>query len=173
MGREIFFDLETLRLSHEVSGGWSNISQFGLAVGVTWDQQHTFRRWFEKDAKSLASELATYSRIITFNGNRFDFKVLQGYTSVETLYAKSLDLLADLHEKLMHRVRLDDLARDTLGRAKTGSGEDVVRWWRAGLHEKVCKYCENDVQLLVHLVNFARKEGYVIIGSRRVPVNWR
>ena len=35
--REIFFDLETLRLSHEVEGGWSNIAQFGLAVAVTWD----------------------------------------------------------------------------------------------------------------------------------------
>jgi len=35
--QDIFFDIETLRLSHEVEGGWSNIARFGLAVAVTWD----------------------------------------------------------------------------------------------------------------------------------------
>jgi hypothetical protein len=33
--REIFFDIETLRLWYEVEGGWSNITKFGLAVAVT------------------------------------------------------------------------------------------------------------------------------------------
>ncbi len=40
--REIYFDVETLRLSHEVEGGWSNIARFGLAVAVTWDAQNAF-----------------------------------------------------------------------------------------------------------------------------------
>jgi len=169
---EIFFDLETLKLSDEVPGGWSSISKFGLAVGVTWDRENAFRRWFEGGAARLVAELASYARIVTFNGERFDFEVLRAYAPVDSLHRKSLDLLADLKSRLGHRVRLDDLARDTLGVAKTGSGLEVVRWWRAGEQEKVCLYCEHDVKLLVDLVAFARQNGYVHVGAQRVPVKW-
>ena len=49
---EIYFDLETLRLSAEVDGGWRNIKDFGLAVAVTWDQEHQFRHWYEGEPKA-------------------------------------------------------------------------------------------------------------------------
>jgi hypothetical protein len=48
----------------------------------------------------------------------------------------------------------------------------VVQWWRAGRKEEVCKYCENDVKLLVDLMEFARRNKYVVVNSRRLPVNW-
>jgi uncharacterized protein YprB with RNaseH-like and TPR domain len=89
--REIFLDVETLRLSHEVEGGWSNIARFGLAVAVTWDAEKKFRRWFEPDAKALINELGQFHRIISFNGDRFDFEVLRGYYPADNLLAKSFD----------------------------------------------------------------------------------
>jgi DEAD/DEAH box helicase domain-containing protein len=172
MTREIFFDIETLRLSHEVEGGWSNIAQFGLAVAVTWDAEKKFRRWFEPDVKALVTELGNYERIVSFNGDRFDFEVLRGYHPVGNLLGKSFDLLADLQRRLGFRVKLDDLARDTLGNQKTGNGLEIVQWWRDGRKEEVCSYCENDVKLLVDLMEFARKNKYVIVKSRRLPVDW-
>ncbi len=170
--REIFFDIVTLRLSHEVEGGWSNIARFGLAVAVTWDAENRFRRWFEPDAQALISELAQFDRIVSFNGDRFDFEVLRGYHPVDKLLPKSFDLLADLQRKLGFRIKLDDLARETLGNKKTGNGLEIVQWWRDGRKEEVCKYCENDVQLLVDLMEFARKKKYVVVKSRQVPVEW-
>jgi DEAD/DEAH box helicase domain-containing protein len=170
--KEIFFDIETLRLSHEVEGGWSNIAQFGLAVAVTWDAQNRFRRWFEPDVKALISELGRFERIVSFNGDRFDFEVLRGYHPVESLYRKSFDLLADLQRRLGFRVKLDTLARETLGHQKTADGLEIVQWWRDGRIEEVCKYCENDVQLLVDLVEFARRKKYVVVNSRQLPVDW-
>jgi DEAD/DEAH box helicase domain-containing protein len=170
--REIFFDIETLRLSHEVDGGWSNIAQFGLAVAITWDAEKKFRRWFEPDVKALVAELGHFERIVSFNGERFDFEVLRGYHPVENLLGRSFDLLADLQRRLGFRVKLDDLARDTLGNQKTGNGLEIVQWWRDGRKEEVCSYCENDVKLLVDLMEFARKNKYVIVKSRRLPVDW-
>jgi len=170
--REIYFDIETLRLSHEVEGGWSSIGQFGLAVAVTWDAQNRFRRWFEPDARRLITELGQFDRIVSFNGDRFDFQVLSAYDSVDRLLGKSFDLLVDLHKRLGHRIKLDDLAKDTLGQKKTGNGLEIVQWWREGRKEEVCKYCENDVQLLVDLVGFARTKKYVVVNSRRLPVDW-
>ena len=64
-------DIETLRISSEVDGGWGNIRAFGLAVAVTWDKEHAFRRWYEEDALKLITELEQFTRVITFNGNRF------------------------------------------------------------------------------------------------------
>jgi DEAD/DEAH box helicase domain-containing protein len=170
--REIFFDIETLRLSHEVEGGWSNIARFGLAVAVTWDAQNRFRRWFERDAKALVSELEQFDRIVSYNGDRFDFEVLRGYHPVDKLLPKSFDLLTDLQRRLGFRIKLDDLARETLRNQKTGNGLEIVQWWRDGRKEEVCKYCENDVQLLVDLMEFARKNKYVVVKSRQVPVEW-
>jgi DEAD/DEAH box helicase domain-containing protein len=170
--REIFFDIETLRLSHEVEGGWSSIARFGLAVAVTWDAQNRFRRWFETDAQALICELGQYDRIVSYNGDRFDFEVLRGYFPVSHLLEKSFDLLADLQRRLGHRVKLDDLARETLGNKKTGNGLEIVSWWREGRKEEVCKYCENDVRLLVDLVDFARRNKYVVVNARRLPVDW-
>ena len=170
--KEIFFDIETLRLSHEVEGGWSNIAKFGLAVAVTWDDKNYFRRWFEEDVQALIFEMGRFERIISFNGDRFDFEVLRGYHPVSKLVPKSFDLLVDLHRKLGHRIKLDDLARETLGQQKTGDGLEVVQWWREGRKEKVCKYCENDVQLLVDLVEFARRKKYVVVNKRQLQVDW-
>ena len=170
--REIFFDIETLRLSHEVEGGWSNIARFGLAVAVTWDAEKQFRRWFEPDVKALIAELGQFQRIVSFNGDRFDFEVLRGYHPVDNLLCKSFDLLADLQRRLGFRIKLDDLARETLGYQKTGNGLEIVQWWREGRKEEVCTYCENDVKLLVDLVEFARKKKYVVVKSRRLTVDW-
>lgn len=170
--REIYFDIETLRLSHEVEGGWASIASFGLAVAVTWDAEKGFRRWFEPDAAALIGELAQFDRIVSFNGDRFDFEVLSAYQPVKHLSARSFDLLVDLHRRLGHRIKLDDLARETLGNQKTGNGLDIVQWWRDGRKEEVCKYCENDVQLLVDLVVFARKNKYVVVKTKQLPVDW-
>ena len=170
--QDIFFDIETLRLSHEVEGGWSNIARFGLAVAVTWDAGNRFRRWFEPDVKALIYELGRFARIVSFNGDRFDFEVLRGYHPVGDLVPKSFDLLADLHRRLGFRIKLDDLARETLGHQKSGNGLEIVQWWREGRKEEVCKYCENDVQLLVDLVEFARRKKYVVVNKRQLPVDW-
>jgi DEAD/DEAH box helicase domain-containing protein len=170
--KEIFFDIETLGLSHEVEGGRSKIAQFGLAVAVTWDPQKHFRRWFEPEVKALIFELDRFARIVSFHGDRFDFEVLRGYHSVVNLGPKSFDLLADLQRRFGSRIKLDDLAQETLGHQKTGNGVEIVQWWREGRKEEVCKHCENDVQLLVDLVKFARRKKHVVVNQRQLPVDW-
>ncbi len=169
---EIYLDVETQRLAHEVEGGWKCIRDFGLAVAVTWDSIHGFRDWYEADAVRLVRELENTLKIITFNGERFDLVVLSAYADVQGLYVKSLDLLNDLKRILGHRVRLDSLAHHTLGIKKTGSGLDAVRWWREGNKQKVVEYCRHDVQLLHDLVAFARQKGFVRLDGREVPVKW-
>jgi len=164
--------VETLRLSHEVEGGWANIRAFGLAVAVTWDKEYGFRRWFETDAAELVGELASFTRVVTFNGNRFDLEVLRAYAPVEEVRRRSFDVHELLHQQLGHRVKLDQLVRDTLGAAKTGDGLQAVEWWRAGQKDRVVEYCQQDVALLRDVVEHGRAKGYVVVSSRQVRVSW-
>jgi DEAD/DEAH box helicase domain-containing protein len=169
---EIFLDIETLRLSNEVAGGWSSIRDFGLALAVTWDAKNEFRAWLEPEAAALIAELAAFSRVVTFNGDRFDLEVLSAYGSTSALRKKSFDVLADLSRKLGFRVKLDDLARATLGTKKSGSGLDAVKWWREGKVDEVRKYCEMDVAILRDIVTHGRNKGFVVVDAKRIQVEW-
>lgn len=176
---EIYLDVETQRLSNEVEGGWNNIRAFGLAVAVTWNEPAGFRTWQEADTVRLIDELATFDRIVTFNGIRFDLEVLAAYGDVRNLRGKSLDVLKDLERRLGFRPKLQDVARATLGKEKTGSGPEAVRWWRSGdpaLRQRVIGYCSMDVEILRDIVAYGRREGFVKVPSqgkdRTVFVAW-
>jgi DEAD/DEAH box helicase domain-containing protein len=155
-----------------VQGGWSNIRAFGVAVAVTWDKEHGFRRWFEGDAEKLVSELEQFTRVVTFNGNRFDLEVLRAYAPIHKLEKQSFDVHEKLYALLGHRIKLDQLAKDTLGTSKSGDGLQAVEWWRAGDRDRVAKYCEQDVAILRDVVEYGRSKGYVVVSTRHVRVNW-
>ena len=110
--------------------------------------------------------------MITYNGNRFDFEVLRAYAPVDGLRKVSLDIHELLHKQLGHRVKLDQLAKETLGTAKSGDGLQAVEWWRAGQKDRVAEYCEQDVAILRDVVEHGRSKGYVIISSKQVRVKW-
>jgi DEAD/DEAH box helicase domain-containing protein len=177
----LVLDVETQKLSEEVRGGWNAVEEFLIALVVTWDRQHNLRVWYEEDAGQLLKELARFDPIVTFNGERFDFRVLSHYGSVEQLYPKSKDMLALLSGQLGFRVKLDSVARATLGKGKTGTGTECVEWWRSGdpiQRQKVVDYCKVDVELTRDLYLFAKEHGYVLIEDlklnrpRRVEVSW-
>ena len=169
---EIYLDIETQRLSYEVEGGWSNIKDFGLAVAVTWDINGQFRAWEEHEASDLIAELHKFSRIVTYNGDRFDLKVLSAYGKVRPLSAKSFDVLRHICQATGHRVALEHVVSHTLGVGKTADGIQSVKWWRQGKKDKVIEYCCHDVELLLRLVAHARETGYIVIDAKRVKVNW-
>jgi DEAD/DEAH box helicase domain-containing protein len=166
---EIYLDVETQHLADEVQGGWDNIRAFGLSVAVTWDASSGLRDWYEADAGRLIGELLAFDRVVSFNGLRFDLEVLSAYGDVGELRKKSLDLLLDLKRRLGFRVSLQNLAQATLGKAKTASGLEAVKWWRSGdpaLRQRVVDYCRMDVEILRDIVAYGRREGFVKVPSQ-------
>ncbi len=176
----LVLDVETQYLSDEVPGGWGAVDQFKVALVVTWDRVCGMRVWYEKDVPDLLAEAEKFQKIVTFNGENFDFKVLSYYGPVDKLRQRSRDMLVDLSRQLGFRVKLDSLARATLGKGKTGSGTESVQWWRSGdaaLRQKVVDYCKMDVALTRDIYLFGKEKGYVLIddikrGARRVDVAW-
>jgi len=81
---------------------WRNVNRphvvhrcLGMAVAVTWDDKHGFRRWHERDAEKLIKELSKYRIIVGANLISFDYGVLERYVpGVRSLLGfRTIDLL--------------------------------------------------------------------------------
>jgi DEAD/DEAH box helicase domain-containing protein len=173
----LVFDLETKQLAEEV-GGWSQVARMGLACAVTQDTATgAFAHYVEADAARLADDLSAAALVVGFNVLRFDYAVLQPYTTRPLAEIPTLDILEQVERVLGFRVGLDSLARATLGTAKTSDGAQAVRWFRAGRLTEVFEYCEQDVAVTRALYEFGRTRKFLKFHDRRgrlqmVPVRW-
>lgn len=170
--KEIFFDLETPKWSTEVEGGWSNIPGFGMSVAVTWCEEKGFQTWLENDATELVGELEQADKVIGFNIVGFDYEVLSAYVPNvhELLDEKSFDILVDLKARLGFRLKLEDVSSATLGKTKSGSPEDAVKWFRQGQIEKVVLYCQRDVELTRDIYRYGQEHGLIYYPQFGQPV---
>ena len=173
----VYFDLETQKSADEV-GGWNNIRDMRMSIGVTFSvQRGEYRIYDEKHVNDLITELLRADLVIGFNNLRFDYEVLHGYTVMDLRQIPTLDLLAELQKQLNHRLSLDAIAASTLGVEKTAEGLQAIQWYRQGRLLEIAEYCCYDVKItrLVHEYGAAHKQLFYRnrFGNKlSVPVSW-
>ena len=174
----VYFDLESQKLFEEVGG--RNASLLRLACGVTWSTaRNDFAVYWEQDAAALVTELKSADRVIGFNIINFDYEVLKPYAPNENFRAfRSTDMLLDISRALNFRLKLDSIAKATLGTTKTADGVLSVEWFKNGELEKVAEYCKADVDITRRVYEFGRDNGFIYyyskLGSKlKVAVNWK
>jgi DEAD/DEAH box helicase domain-containing protein len=148
----VYFDLETQKAANEV-GGWNNIRDMRMSVGVTYSTTRgDYRIYSEKQVNELLQELMRADLVVGFNILRFDYEVLHGYTVYDLTQVPTLDMLVELQKTLQHRLSLDSLAAASLGVEKTAEGMQAIEWYRAGKMMEIAEYCCYDVKItkLVH-----------------------
>ena len=156
----VYFDLETQKSADEV-GGWSNIRDMRMSLGVTYSTARgDYRIYPESEVQELIKELLRADLVVGFNQLRFDYEVLHGYTILDLSQAVTLDLMVDLQERLQHRLSLDSIATATLGVEKTAEGMQAIKWFREGKMMEIAEYCCYDVKItrLVHEYGAANKQ---------------
>ncbi|HTP13783.1 MAG TPA: ribonuclease H-like domain-containing protein [Bacteroidota bacterium] len=173
---EVYYDLET-QLSAEEVGGWNNIHAMRISIAVTWCERDLFKLWDEESAVAMIEYLGGFGKVISFNGDGFDSRVLSRYGSVAAINQHSFDVLFDLSRKLGHRVSLDSVAQATLGVGKSADGLIALKWWKEKEIDLLAEYCRKDVQVLRDVVFYGRANGHVKYsdrygGSRSVNVAW-
>ncbi len=177
MSDVIVLDLETQYIASEV-GGWSNIRDMRLAVGVTYHvASKEYQSYLEPDAEALISALRKADLVVGYNLLGFDYEVLRRYTEDPLLDLPTVDMLNDIHRALGFRLRLDDVAAATLGEGKSADGLQAVRWFRQGQVDRVIDYCQRDVEVTWKIYRFGQENGHVMYRdrsrrTRRVPVRW-
>ncbi|MBI4325556.1 MAG: ribonuclease H-like domain-containing protein [Chloroflexi bacterium] len=173
----VYFDLETQKSADEV-GGWNNIRDMRMSIGVTFGvQRGEYRIYDEKHVNDLITELLRADLVIGFNILRFDYEVLHGYTVMDLRQIPTLDLLVELQKHLNHRLSLDAIAASTLGVEKTAEGLQAIEWYRQGKLLEIAEYCCYDVKItrLVHEYGAAHKQLFYRnrFGNKlAVPVSW-
>ncbi len=173
----VVFDLETMRSLQEV-GGRHNLHRLGLSVAVTYNEDESlFRFYTEENVAELVEELKRGNPVVGFNVYRFDYPVLQAYTSFPLESLPTLDILEEIYKKAGFKVSLDHLAWANLGVTKMGDGMLAIRLWRQGRIEELWEYCRRDVEITWHLYNFGRRNKYILCFDRKwrevkIPVNW-
>jgi DEAD/DEAH box helicase domain-containing protein len=176
-GRVLVFDLETQRSAEEV-GGWSNASCMGLALAVVYDvERESYRTYYETDTDRLLLDLVMADQVIGFNIDRFDLKVLSGYTEWDLSRIRTLDLLGEVYRRLGFRLSLNHLAEVNLGESKAGDGLQSLQWWKEGRLDLVEQYCRKDVEVTHRLYDLGRRQEFLLYRDRdgrkvRVPVKW-
>lgn len=156
----VYFDLETQKSADEV-GGWNNIRDMRMSVGVTYSTARgDYRIYTEQEVDRLITELLRADLVVGFNNLRFDYEVLHGYTVFDLRQTPTLDMLLELQKAVNHRLSLDSIATTTLGVEKTAEGLQAIEWYRAGRMVDIAEYCCYDVKItkLVHEYGTTNKQ---------------
>jgi DEAD/DEAH box helicase domain-containing protein len=185
MSRILYFDLETKYSADEV-GGWNNVMDMGMSVGVVWDSSDAkFHVYLEHQTAQLIQHLRKADLIVGFNHVQFDLRVVAGSKTsekerqqlyVELVSLNHFDLLAELKKILGHRLRLESVARPTLQEGKSADGLQALAWFKEGRMDKIIEYCKQDVDVTRRLHEYALRHGELSYDSRsgikKVALNW-
>ena len=157
--RHIVFDIETANAFPSLA---RDLSKLELAlVGVYDSETDSYSSYIKEELPKLWPLLESADMLIGFNSDSFDIPLLNRYYPGDLTHIRSLDLLTEVYNVLGRRIRLDTLARATLGRGKSGDGLKSVEWWQKGLVDKVRQYCIEDVRLTKELYDYALLNGLV------------
>lgn len=186
MSRTLFFDLETKYAAEDV-GGWANVMDMGMSVGVIWDSlDRDYHVYLEHQVPLLVAHLKKADRIVGFNHIEFDLRVVAGHEStpearhrryLELASLPNFDMLVELKKLLGHRLKLDSLARPTLQVGKSADGLQALAWYKEGRLDLIIAYCKQDVEVTRRLYEYAVENGKLLYDSRSgvktVNVSWQ
>jgi DEAD/DEAH box helicase domain-containing protein len=176
----VYFDLETQKSAEEV-GGWNNIRDMRMSVGVTFSTARgDYKIYGEPQVNALIEELRRADLVVGFNVLRFDYEVLRGHNDFfdpEQEKVPTLDMLVELCKSLAFRLSLDSIATASLGVEKTSEGLQAIRWYREGKLLEIAEYCCYDVKItkLVHEYGLQHRQVYYTnkFGKKlAVPATW-
>ena len=185
MSRIIYFDLETKYSADEV-GGWGNVMDMGMSVGVLWDSHdRQLHVYLEHQVPALIDHLRQADLIVGFNHVEFDLRVLAGNQPtreqrhqqyLELVELTHFDMLTELKKVLGHRIKLDSLARSTLQSGKSADGLQALAWYKEGRIDMIIEYCKQDVEVTRQLFEYALENQRLLYDSRSgiktVALDW-
>lgn len=172
--RYVVFDLETQNIFQDV--GSNDPAALDISVATAYDSEtDTYTTVTVDQIHELWPIIEHADALVGYNSNHFDIPLLNKYYPGDLTTIKSIDILEDIKNAFGRRLRLDDVARATIGAKKSASGLQAVRWWREGKVKEIQKYCEQDVKVTKQLFEYARAHGHVKVKDglrkREIPLD--
>jgi DEAD/DEAH box helicase domain-containing protein len=170
-------DIET-RFSAQEVGGWGRADRMGVSIACLYDQKHDRIFDYEQHQMGeLVEHLRKFDLVIGYNHIKFDYAVLGGLHPFRFRQLPSLDLCADIRNRLGYAIKLDNAAQATLDAAKSADGLQALKWWQEGRLDLITEYCRQDVAVTRDLYLFGREHGHVFFTNKagqkvKLPVQW-
>lgn len=174
---EVIYDIETKKIFDDIKT--NDPADLGISI------VSAYRREVDRFGKELRGEMKSFwehefdsmwiwfeeaDRIIGYNSFGFDNPAMNGvYNKGDFTKLKHFDILDEIRKAFGHRVKLDSVAKETIGAGKIAGGLDAVKWWNMGDSESLAnlkKYCEMDVEVTTKVYDFARKNGVLKFKDR-------
>ena len=162
MLKKIVLDLETQKAFEEVGGRGKNHLLKISVCGIYDYSTEKYQIFREYEIPKLATILQTADQIIGYNIKDFDFEVLRPYLNFDIHQVPYFDILEEIDKVLGHRVKLEDVAKATLGAGKSGSGRDALVLFKQGRFDDLGKYCLDDVKITKKLYDYAATNGKLL-----------
>ncbi len=165
---EVIYDIETKKIFDDISTnnpadlGISIVSAYRRVVDENGNEiSGEMKSFWESDFENMWSWFEEADRIIGYNSFGFDNPAMNGvYTRGDFAKLKHFDILEEIRKVFGHRVKLDSVAKETIGAGKIAGGLDAVKWWNMGDPASLAnlkKYCEMDVEVTTKVYDFAMK----------------
>ena len=84
----------------------------------------------------------------------------------ELVGLNNFDILLELKKILGHRLKLESIARPTLGMGKSADGLQALKWYKEGKLDKIIEYCKVDVEVTRDIHKFAIENSKLHYDSR-------
>lgn len=164
-------DIETPKLAEDV-GGWGNIDKLGVSVACAYDSKLGELLAFRENELERLHKLCRERLVVGYNVLGFDLKVLSAY-GFDARKLDVFDIMLDVTQSSGWRfVKLDAIAKGTLGIAKSADGLQAVEWYRRAEAEpdsrehyfgKIIEYCKKDVEITRDVFIHGMKNGQIRI----------
>ncbi len=161
---QVILDVETKKTFDEVGGFFPEklgISFVGVCVREGTSGPGEMMSFWEKDLPKLFPLLEKADVVIGFNIDNFDMPTFIPYYNADIKRIPTLDVLTRIKDSAGHRIKLDTVARDTLGIGKTGDGLDAIKYYNTKQWDKLEKYCIQDVAVTRDVYDFGLQKGFV------------
>ena len=143
--------------------------------------------YIEHQIQEMVDHFYRATQIVGFNHIGFDYRVVAGVYHSDAhqrsqLYTKlaglnNFDMLFELKKLLGHRLKLESIARPTLGTGKSADGMQALKWYKEGKLDKIIEYCKVDVEVTRDVHRFALEHGKLLydskLGIKTVNVEWK
>lgn len=169
-------DVETQKIAQDV-GGWAHIDKLGISVACAFDSKTNEMLSFTEDKMKDLVALCKERLVVGYNIIGFDLKVMAPY-GLDPRRIDAFDIMLDVQNTSGRQfLKLDVIAKGTLGSAKSADGLQAVEWYRQGKIDKIIEYCKKDVEITKDVFVYGMKHGHIKIakadGSNdTVPVQW-
>jgi len=166
---EVIFDIETKKFFDEINArkpedlGISIVSAYRREIDRDFKEiKGEMKSFWEKDFGEMWSWFEEADRIIGYNSLGFDVPAVNGVYKGDFTKLKHFDVMKVIKDVFGHRVKLDSVAKESLGQGKNATGADAVTWWAKGDPDSLSnlkKYCEMDVEVTKGVYDYGVKNG--------------